>query len=211
MKVIKFAISILALLSINFGCSEKIIDKLEPKVPDFISADELKSLLPSILQSSGQKYAIFKDKDANEHRMNISVSSDMNLLEHNGTKYRGGTHTIDFITDDNKVAIRLLASSNIYGDAEIQKAQSLIIGYVNHFNPLGILINYDYSTKNVSLLSSKKLASLQIINKIFNNVFISDANNNDIQYKSLGFNFEYGIVSYSDAEGHLYVFDRYGS
>lgn len=207
MKKILF-LSILILLCTR--CSEKMENITNQGLPELASVDELKSLLPAVLQSSGDKYAIYKDVNGAEQRIKISVSLEVETLGYGAEKYKREVLTADYNSTNTNITngIRLLLSANVYGDTEIKKAQGLLVGHIGHINPLGIDIAYDYAKKSISQLSSSKLPSIQLFNKTFTEVFISD-NADDALYKELRFNFKYGIVSFIGSDGKIYVFDRF--
>jgi hypothetical protein len=202
--------SLLTIMILCSNCSDKITENvINQELPEIISVNELRSLLHTKLQTSGDKYAIYKDDNLIEHRIKISVNLDIQNLRHGTEKYKAETHTIDFNdTNDNKVDVRFVLNSNVYGEDKIQKSQSILVGYFERSNPLGILIPYDYEANKISKLSSKKLATIDLRNKIFNNVYISDDTVNNFN-KELRFNFENGVVSFINSSGKLLIFDKF--
>lgn len=205
MKPINFIVFALLL---TIGCqTPQIID--ENQLPEQIFVSELKSLLPPQLSNVGEKYSIYKDVNGKEYKVKILVENNFNQLGHDGKKYQAEEHVINFEFIEKAIRVRGQISSNVFG-TENQLAQNMIIGIVDSkVSPLlGISIYYNYQTKSISLLSSPKYESMKILDKTFQNVFYTK-DNGDSQYKNLKFNFEKGLVSFSDVNGNLYVFDRF--
>lgn len=184
-------------------------DLNESQLPQQITVSELKSLLPLQLTNTGEKYAIYKDDTGKEYKIKILVENIFNQLGHENENYQAEQHVINYEFSEKAIFIRGQISSNVYG-SEHQLAQNMIVGMVNsNLNPLlGISINYNYLTKSISQLSSPKDETVNILDKTFKNVYYTKEID-DLQYKNLKFNFEKGVVSFSDLIGNLYVFDRF--
>lgn len=184
------------------------MDGAETQLPQLFTVNELRIMLPPALVSADTKYAVYKDQNTKEHRVKITVSPEIQQIGHQNGRYDIEVHRIKFEDVKNDVLISFNLGGNV-DDVDIRlKAQSIIIGYLRSPSPFGITIYYDYTTKAISKLSSPKINNLPLHGKNFKNVFYSD-HKNAVGYEHLRFSFEYGIVSYSDKSGNVYVFDRF--
>jgi len=202
---------IVLLLIINISCSDKISGKLNGEIPQSIKVEELKNLLPEKLRNSGQIKLIFIDKYGSEFIVIADIKSVYNQMLHNGIKYEAESFVIDYLDVKNDISVRIQLSTNLYSKDEnstLEIAQGINIANLASKSPFGLLINYDLNRKAISQLGSKKVNKIQLLNKEFNNVYVCDAGFTEYD-NEIRFNFEKGLISYSDLSNNLYIFERF--
>ncbi len=205
------SILILFFSFIIYGC-QKSQEEIEiPEITDFefedIDVKEIKSLLPINLREVGEKFAIYVDEKNKEYKVKIIVSTVTKKTSvYSSSSYLSEKHIVDFQFKEKNISHRCFITSN-YTDSLGNKAQGLILSIVDPIiSPLsGIVLQYSYNDK---ALKGPKDDTITILSKTFKNVY-GKRNVVESLFKELRFNFDYGMVSFSDYEGMLYRFDRF--
>ena len=204
----------LFLFAFLLNACAKAKEEIKVTPPSFLTNDVIKNLITKDLFT--KKYAIFKDKNDNDVKVSITISTATDDLKHStGHEYKRERTTVEYINEERKINTGISIFSDLSTFDALTPAYSLFIENVvnDHALDLGSMIGlaYDKDKKKlvVTLLPKSKENEVDIIRgKTFKNVF-KNASAEDYYKNEMGFNTEFGIVSLNDFDRNLYVFDRF--